>query len=138
MLGIPVHIAAPHPQQGGGGGLAVRGWGGAWAWTPLAGTPPSPVPERIGAGDLTQAKDFWGPEGRLMRSSHQELLFLYWEERGWVKLQHNGRKLECIPQWESILGGVYDPAQEASYEGTVEGLTITCPRQAPCLGSPGH
>ena len=62
-----------------------------------------------------------------MRSSHWELLFLHWAERGWVKLQRTGRKLECIPQWESILGGVYDPGQEASYEGAVEGLTITCP-----------
>ena len=27
----------------------------------------------------------------------------------------------------AILGGVYDPGQEALYEGAVEGLTITCP-----------
>ena len=42
-----------------------------------------------------------------------------------MKLQRSGRKLECIPQCESILAGVYDPWQEASYEGAVEGLTIT-------------
>ena len=75
-----------------------------------------------------------------MRGSHWELLFLHWEESGWVKLQRSGRKLECIPQWESILGGVYDPGQEASYEGTVEGLTITRPikplgRAAPATSS---
>ena len=46
-----------------------------------------------------------------------------------MKLHRSGRKLECIPKWESILGGVYDPGQEASYEGAVEGLTITCPIQ---------
>ena len=62
-----------------------------------------------------------------MRSSHWELLILHWEERGWVKLQRTGRKLESIPQWESILGAVYDPVREASYEGAVEGLTITRP-----------
>ena len=39
----------------------------------------------------------------------------------------SGRKVECIPGWESILGGVYDLGQEASYEGAVEGLTITRP-----------
>ena len=44
-----------------------------------------------------------------------------------MKLQRSGRKLECIPQWETILGVVYDPRQEASYEGAVEGLTITSP-----------
>ena len=42
-----------------------------------------------------------------------------------MKLQRSGRKLECIPQWESFLGGVYDPGQEASDEGAVKGLTIT-------------
>ena len=62
-----------------------------------------------------------------MRSCHWELLFLQWEERGWVKLQRFGRKLECIPQWESILVGVYDTGQEASYEGAVAELTITRP-----------
>ena len=76
----------------------------------------------------------------LMRSSHWELLFLHWEERGCVKLQRTGRKLECIPHWESILGGVYDPGQEAPYEGAVEGLTITSPakplaRAAPATSS---
>ena len=40
-----------------------------------------------------------------MRTSHWELLFLHWKERGGVKLQRSGRKLECIPQWGSILGG---------------------------------
>ena len=44
-----------------------------------------------------------------------------------MKLQRSGRKLQCIPQRESILGGVYDPGQEASYEGALEGLTITRP-----------
>ena len=57
---------------------------------------------------MTQAKVFTGPRGALMQGSHWELCFLHWEERGWVKLHHSGRKLECIPQWESILGGVYD------------------------------
>ena len=89
------------------------GGGGAWVWKPLAGKPPSPVPEPIGAGDLTQAKVFLAPGGRLMRSSHWKLLFVRWEERGWVKLRRTGRKLECIPQWESILGGVHDLGQEA-------------------------
>ena len=75
-----------------------------------------------------------------MRSSHWELLFLHWKERGWVKLQRTGRKLECIPRWESILGGVYDPGQEASYEGAAEGRTITRPakplaRAAPATSS---
>ena len=102
----------------------------------------SPVPEPIGAGDLTQAKVFSVPGGRLMRSPHWVLLFLHWEERGWVKLQRTGRKLECIPQWESILGGVYDPGQEASSEGDVEGLTITRPaeplaRAAPATSTTG-
>ena len=44
-----------------------------------------------------------------------------------MKLQRSGRKLECIPQRESILRGLYDPGHEASYEGAVEGLTITRP-----------
>ena len=75
-----------------------------------------------------------------MQSSHWELLFLHWEERGWVKLQRTGRTLECIPQWESILGGLYDPGREGSYEGAVEGLTITRPtkplaRAAPATSS---
>ena len=60
-----------------------------------------------------------------MRGSHWELCFLHWEEKGWVKLQRSGRKLECIPQWESILCGGY-VGQKAWYEGAVEGLTITC------------
>ena len=38
------------------------------------------------------------PGGRLMRRSHWELWFLHREERGWVKLQRTGRKLECIPR----------------------------------------
>ena len=57
-----------------------------------------------------------------------------------MKLQRSTRKLECMPQWESILEGVYEPGQEASYEGAVEGLTITRPikplgRAAPATSS---
>ena len=57
-----------------------------------------------------------------------------------MKLQRSGHRLECIPQSESILGGVYDPGQEASYEGAVEGLAITRPikpfgRAAPATSS---
>ena len=115
--------------------MAVRG-GGAWAWKPLAGKPLSPVPEPIEAGDLTQAKVFSAPGGRLMRKSHWELLFLHWEERGWAKLQRTRRKLECIPQWESILGGVIDPGQEASYKGAVEGLPITRPAKPLARAAP--
>ena len=97
-------------------------------------------PAPIGAGDLTQAKFFTGPRGALMRGSHWELCFLHWEERGWVKQRRSGRKLECIPQWETTFGGLYNPGQEASYEGAVEGLTITRPikplgRAAPATGS---
>ena len=44
-----------------------------------------------------QATNFTGPRGALMRGSHCELCFLHEEERGWVKLQCSGRKLECIP-----------------------------------------
>ena len=57
-LGIPAPVAAPHPLQGGGGGLAVHGGGGAWAWKPLPGKPLSPIPNPIGAGNLTQSKVF--------------------------------------------------------------------------------
>ena len=111
---------------GGGGGLvAHRGGGGAWAWERVPGKPLSPIPEPIGAGDFAQAKVFTGPRGALMRGSHWEFCFLHWEERVSVKLQRSGRKTECIRQWASNLGGVYDPGQEASYEGTVQGLTIT-------------
>ena len=57
-----------------------------------------------------------------------------------MKLHRSGRKLECIPQWESILGEGSDLGQEASYEGAVEGLTITRPikllgRVAPATSS---
>ena len=62
------------------------GGGGAWAWKPLPGKPLSPIPKPIGAGDLTQSKVFSGLRGAFMRGSHWELLFLHWEERGWVKL----------------------------------------------------
>ena len=140
-LAISLPFAARHPQQGcGWGGGGWRCTSGAWAWKPLPGKPLSPIPEPVGAGDLTQAKVFTGPRGALMRGLHWELCFPNWEERGWVKLQRSGRKLECIPQWESILGGVYDPVQEASYEGALEGLTITRPikplgRAAPATSS---
>ena len=102
QFGACCGTASATRERGGAGGT---GGGGAWAWKPLAGKPLSPIPKLIGAEDLTQAKNFSGPGGRLMRSSHWELLFLHWEEQGWVKLQRSGRKLECIPQWESILGG---------------------------------
>ena len=94
---------------------------------PLPGKPLSPIPEPNGAGHLTQSKAVSGPPGALMPCSNWELIFLHWEERGWVKLQCSGRTLECFPQWESILGGVYDPGQEASCEAAVECLTITRP-----------
>ena len=95
-------------NKGEGVGLAVHegGGGGAWAWKPLPGKPLSPIPEPIGAGDLTQSKVFSGPRGALMRGSHWELLFLHWEERGWVKLQRQELQRQ---------------------EGAVEGLTITRP-----------
>ena len=86
---------------GGGGAGGTRGAPGK----PLPGKPLSPIPEPIGGGDLAQAKVFTGPRGALMRGSHWELCFLRWEERGGVKLQRSGRKLECIPQWETIWGG---------------------------------
>ena len=54
----------------GAGGGAWRHTGGAWAWKPLPGKPLSSIPEPIGAGDLTQAKIFTGPQGALMRGSH--------------------------------------------------------------------
>ena len=69
-----------HNEGEGGGGW--RYTGGAWAWRPLPGKPLSPVPELIGARDMTQAKVFTGPRGALMRGSHWELCFLHWEERG--------------------------------------------------------
>ena len=76
--------------------------GGAWARKAVPGKPPSPIPEPMGAGDLTQSKDFTGSWGPLMLGSHWELLFLRWEERGRVKLWRSGRKLECIPHRGSI------------------------------------
>ena len=93
-------VAAPHPQQGSGGG--VRYTGGAWAWKPRPGKPLSRSPEPIGAGDLTQSKVFFGAAGGLEAGSLWEPLFLRCEERGWVKLQRSGGKLQCIPQWEFI------------------------------------
>ena len=68
----------------------------------MPGKPPSRIPEPMGAGDLTQSKDFTGSWGPLMLASHWELLFLRWEERGRVKLWRSERKLECIPQRGSI------------------------------------
>ena len=50
-----------------------------------------------------------------------------------MKLQRSGRKLECIPQWESIFGGLYVPGQVASYQGAVEPS-----HEAPWPGSPSH
>ena len=63
-----------------------------------------------------------------------------------MRLQRSGRKLECIPKWESIMGGVYDLGEEASYEGAVESLTITRPikplghqqHHCPHRRHPGH
>ena len=137
-LGILPPFAAPHQQQGCWG--AWQYTGGAWAWKPLPGKPLSPIPEPIGAGDLTQAKVFPGPGEALMRGSHCKRCFLHWEESAWVKVPRSRRKLECIPQWESILWGVYEPRRQASYEGAVEGLTITRPikhlgRAAPATSS---
>ena len=123
-LGILPPFTAPHPQHWSGGGGGSRHTCGAWAWKPLPRNPRSPIP---GDGDLTQAKIFSSPRGALMLGSHWELCFLDWEERERVKLQRFGRKFECIPYWESSLGGMYDPGREASYEGDVEGLTITRP-----------
>ena len=58
-------------NKGEGGTWRYRGGGGgAWAGKPVAGKPLSLIPEPIGAGDLTHAKVFSGPGGRLMRSSH--------------------------------------------------------------------
>ena len=79
-------------HKGAGGGLAAHI--GAWTWKPLPGKPRSPIAEPIGAEDLMQGKIFTGPRGALMRGSHWELCFLHWEEKGWVKLQHSGRKLD--------------------------------------------
>ena len=56
-----------------------------------------------------QSKVFTGLRGALMRGPHWELCFLQWEQKGRVKLQRLGRKLECTPQWESIFWGAYDP-----------------------------
>ena len=111
-----------------GGG--VHGGGGGMGMEAPARKAPVPHPEPIGAGDSTQSKVFSGPRGALMRGSYWELLFLHWEVMGWVKLQRS-RKLE----WESILGAAYDPGQEASYEGAVEGLAITAP-YSPLAGQP--
>ena len=88
-----------HRIRNKGRGSAVRGGGGHGRGSPWRDSPVSPVPESIGAGDVTQANVFSGLRGRLMQSYYWELLFLHWEERGWVKLQRTGRKLECIPQW---------------------------------------
>ena len=121
----------PGGTGGGGGGMGVEAPGGK-ARVPRPGT--------NWGGGFDTGQSFSAPGGRLMQSSHWELLFLHWEERRWVKLVRTGRKLECIPHWESILGGVYDPGQEASYEGAVEGLAITRPakplaRAAPATSS---
>ena len=91
------------------------------------GKAPVPRPGTNGGGGFDAGQSFFGAGGALDAQLPLGALFLHLEERGWAKLQRTGRKLECIPQWESILGGSYDPGQEASYEGAVEGLTITRP-----------
>ena len=45
----------------------------------------TPVPETIGAKDLTQAKVFTGPRGALVRGSHGELCFLHPAVQLWVE-----------------------------------------------------
>ena len=59
-----------------------------------------------------------------------------------MKLQRSGRKLEGIPSGNPLRGGGggHDLGQEASYEGAVQGLTITRPikplgRTAPATSS---
>ena len=123
--------------RGGPGG--TQGGEGAWTWKPQPGKPLSSTPEPIGAGDLTKAEVFMGPRGALLRGSHWELCFLDWEKKVWVKLQRSGCKLECIPQWTFIFAGMCDAGEEALYEGSVKGLTITGPikplgRAAPATG----
>ena len=55
-LGISPPFAAPHLPQGCGGGGGWRHARVASACKPLPRKPLSPIPELIGAGDLTQAK----------------------------------------------------------------------------------
>ena len=94
-------------KKGAGGGLAVHGGGGgAWAWKPLPGNPLSPIPKPIGAGNLTQSKVFTGPRGALMRGSHWEMLYLHWEERGWVKLERPGASWSASPSGKPFWGAV--------------------------------
>ena len=112
-----------------------KGEGGAGASKPVPEKPLSPIPEQIGARELTQSKVFTGPRAALMRGSHWELLFLHWEERGWVKLQRSGRKLECIPQWESIWGG---GCMTRGRRSCTRGPHHHPPHQAPWPGNPGH
>ena len=95
-----------------------------------AGKAPVPHPRTNLCRGFDTGQTFTGLRGALMRQSHWELCFLHWKEKRWVKLQRSGRKLECIPQWESILGGVYDPGQEASYEGQPRPPAAPRPLQA--------
>ena len=62
-----------------------------------AGKTPVPHPRTKSFRGFDAGESFYGPAGGLDAGSDWELCFLHWEEKGWVKLQRSGRKLECIP-----------------------------------------
>ena len=84
----------------------------------------SPIPEPMVAGDLTQAS-FYGPAGCLDAGV---LLGTMLPPLGGKRVGETEAlrpQIGTHPMVGIILGGVYDPRQEASCRGGVEGLTIT-------------
>ena len=124
-------------NKGEGGAWRYGGWGGAWAWKPLAGKPLSPIPERIGVGDLTQAKVFSGPGGSLDAELPLGAVVPPLGGTGVGEAAALRAQVGVHPPLGIHFGGgVYDLGQEASYEGAVEGLTITRPIKPLAQASP--
>ena len=89
----------------------------------MPGKPLSPIPEPIGAGDLTQAKVFTGPRGALMQDPIGTCASSTERKGGERSCSAPGGRWSASPSGNPFWGGGYDPRQEASYKGTVEGLT---------------
>ena len=125
-LGISPLFAAPHPQQGGGGGLAVHG--GGMGMEDHAGKAPVPHPRTSGGLRFDAVQSFYGAAGGLDAGLPLGAIVPPLRGKGVGENAALRAQVGVHPPVGIYFGGgVYDSGQEALYEGASEGLTITRP-----------
>ena len=121
-----------HKGAGGGGGVTQGGQGHG---NPCRENPCPPSPDQLVRG-FDASQTFYGPAGGLDARAPLGTVLPPMGGKGVGEVAALWAQVGVHPPVGIDLGGVFDPGQEALYEGAVEGLTIKpLGRAAPATSS---